>query len=872
MSMFPHDAAKRIVIVTDGNENMGDALAEARAVTDAGVSIDVVPVPLERRSEVSVEKVALPADVRRGQPFEVRVVLNNDSPSGETVKGSLKITREAGQDQDTLVDVPIELPPGKSVRTIDETIEFADFYKYEAQFIPDGPDADNLTQNNRATHFTDVRGKGHVLLIENSERQGEFGRLVESLQTEGLRVTLQPSNQLFGSLTELQRYDTVILANVPRSNGFETTKINSFSDEQIRMLVRNTEELGCGLIMIGGDNSFGAGDWARTEIEKAMPVDFTIKSAKVIPVGALVLNMHAGEIPDANHWQKVIAAEAIKTLGARDYCGLVQWNGTEQWLWGQRQGGLVRVGPNRKVMLASIDRMNIGDMPAFEGSMKMAAAAFNGVKDAAIKHMIIISDGDPSKPTPGTMAALKKANVKVTTVLVGDPRHAPGGRRLMLSIANQTGGKFYAVNNAKALPRIYQREARRVTRPIVFEPDAPVRPRIQIEHEIVRGLTGELPPIRGLVLTTVKESSLVEVVARSPLPANAENSAVLAAWTYGLGKTVAFTTDAGNRWADAWTEWPDYDRFFSQMVRWSMRPTGDTGKFTIATDVGDGKTRVVISALDKNDEYLNYQTLVASALGPNADEEIELNIQQTAPGHYVGEFESSDPGSYLIMVRPGAGQAPIRTGVNVGYSDEFRSRETNTTLLESMASLSAKGGESGTLVAPLPAVTNPDAPPPMDEQLAVDPFRRDLPAAVASRDIWPMLVLLGSCVFLADVFVRRVQIGFDWLDPVWQFISEHILRRQRQAAQPQTMSRLRSRKAEIDEQIQRRRAATRFEAAPETPIDPTALEAAQAKPSTTQPPSAPEKKSLAEGEQPAEDDYTSRLLKAKKQMWKDRDK
>ena len=87
------------------------------------------------------------------------------------------------------------------------------------------------------------------------------------------------------------------------------------------MLVRNTEELGCGLIMLGGPNSFGAGGWTNTELEKAMPVDFQIKSAKVVPVGALVLNMHASEIPQANYWQKVICQEAIKALGPRDYCG-----------------------------------------------------------------------------------------------------------------------------------------------------------------------------------------------------------------------------------------------------------------------------------------------------------------------------------------------------------------------------------------------------------------------------------------------------------------------------------------------------------------------------------------------------------------------
>ena len=77
--------------------------------------------------------------------------------------------------------------------------------------------------------------------------------------------------------------------------------------------------------MLGGDASFGAGGWANTELEKAMPVDFQIKNAKVQAVGALVMMMHASEMAQGNYWQKVIGQEALKALGPMDYCGLVHW-------------------------------------------------------------------------------------------------------------------------------------------------------------------------------------------------------------------------------------------------------------------------------------------------------------------------------------------------------------------------------------------------------------------------------------------------------------------------------------------------------------------------------------------------------------------
>ena len=123
----------------------------------------------------------------------------------------------------------------------------------------------------------------------------------------------------------------------------------------------------------------------------------------------------------------------------------------------------------------------------------------------------------------------------MTTVAVGS--HGLLGSQRMQNIATQTGGKYYVVNNANALPKIFQREARRIARPLVYEPKPPVSPQIVTQHEIVQGLEDTFPPVSGFVLTSVKENSLVEVILRSPLPTEAQNSTILAAWTYGLGKT-----------------------------------------------------------------------------------------------------------------------------------------------------------------------------------------------------------------------------------------------------------------------------------------------------------------------------------------------
>ena len=870
---FPHDAAGRVVVIGDFNENIGDALEQGRLLADAGIGIDVVPLRARAAGEITVDKVAIPADVRQGQPFDLKIVVDNTGPDGAEAadaSGRLQVVRKSGGREEHLLVPPndrVTLPSGKRVFTVRETINAPDFYTYEARFIPDDPAADALPQNNTATAFTHVRGKGQVLLLvdyaadETPEAEAElehYERLIAGLQEKKLEVTVRTARpeELFTDLSQLQPFDTVILGNVPRER---------FSDAQIEMLVRNTQNTGAGLVMLGGNNSFGAGGWSNTPLEEAMPVDFQIKATRVEAVGALAMLMHASELAQGNHWQKVIAREALKTLGPQDYCGILHYGAGDEWLWGQNRGGMLRVGPNRALMLAALDRMTPGDMPQFDPALKMAARSFSQLKDAAAKHMIIISDGDPSPPSGATMNALVKQGVKISTVAVGT--HGAPGSQILQNIANAGKGKYYVVKDPANLPRIYQTEARRVAQPLILEKPEGIVPQAVATHEMIAGLADQFPPITGFVQTSKKDSRLVEVSVLSPVPAVKEQATILAGWTYGLGRAVAFTTDAGKRWATSWTQWEGYNKLFGQIVGWSMRPVDDLGHYTISTTSEDGKVKVVVGALGEEDEFLNFLSLGASVVGPDM-KPIDLELKQTAPGRYVGEFPATDKGSYMVTISPGPGRAPVRSGVNISYSDEFRRRTTNEALFENLAGLKPKGGTAGKVI---------EAPPgTRADQLAtawlgVDSFRHDLAPATSSQDVWHLLLLAASCLFLADVFVRRVAISFAWAPAAAVRARDFVLRRQPAAKESPTIERLRSRKAEVNQQLAERRAAARFEPAPDAPASPDALRP-DAGPSTRPPEPKPTGASLAPQGAPEAESYTERLLKAKQRVWEQREK
>ena len=553
-----------------------------------------------------------------------------------------------------------------------------------------------------------------------------------------------------------------------------------------------------------------------------MPVDFQIKSAKVVPKGALVLVMHASEMADGNHWQKIIAKEAIKALGNEDYCGVLP--GVDRWLWGD----VIKVRNNRQRMLGLIDRMTPMDMPDFDSGFRLAHRGFSKLPDAAVKHMIVISDGDPAPPSNSMIAALRKLGVSVSAVAVGC--HGPAESSVMKDLAKRTGGKYYEVLNPNALPRIFQKEApprrpaaglraRKRLCPLhqISQRDRQRHRTIAADHRVRADQRQGKPAGRSL-------AGLTPAARRR----ERHDSGQLDLWP---GQVRRLHQRCGARWTKSWTSWSGYDKLFSQAVRWSMRPAGDQGKFSVATEVEQGQVRVVVTALDKNDDFLNFLDLRGAVVGPDMQPN-QLKLEQTAPGRYVGSFATQDTGAYTVMLSPGAGRAPILTGINVPYSSEFRDREADEALLINMARLQPQDGAAGAVLQDEAGIGK------VDELLKTNVFRHDLAKATSRQDVWQYALLAAGLLFLADVFFRRVQVSFAWLPPLASRLRDRVLGRPQLAPAPEYMSRLRSRKAEVADELEQRRAAARFEPQPEAPGDAAALEEELKGPAPPKPPPA----------------------------------
>jgi uncharacterized membrane protein len=885
---FPEGTGKRVVLVSDGNENLGNAEAQARIAQRNDIQIDVVPLAAGYRNqnEVLVHSVEAPPQTEQSSRVPIRVLIRSYNP--HTVSGTLTL-RQISEGQSVLVapsPMQVRLRPGLNSIPFKQTLsKQQQSYTYEAVFqpheviedeggvIPLGKE-DYRPENKRATTHVIAVGQRRVLLVE--PKAGDHQLLLDRLRAAGSGESKFKIHSIeAGRLPEdkadlgvlLSNYDCVILANVPAE---------LLNEDQQEMLRSNTHEQGCGLVMIGGPDSFGAGGWQGTALEKALPVDCDIKSIKVQGKGGLVLLMHASEMADGNRWQKEIAKLAIRKLSPADEVGILYFDwGATKW-----HIPLQVIGSQRDSLLNRVDKLAPGDMPEFDTGLAMAHQALTeSSRGLTTKHVIIISDGDPMQGNAGLLRQMKQDKVTVTTV--GVATHGAPQDQALANIAKSTGGRFYNVRSAKALPAIYIKETRLVSQSFIYEKK--FAPKLVFKSGPTEKLPDDLSALFGFVRTTPKVSPLVQMSIMAP-PTLGQEFPILAYWHYGLGKSLAFTSDARNIWDRDWVQSDTYLKFWEQVVDWALRDV-ETGRMIMTAEYRDGKVKVVVDARDDNNHAMTDLVLEGGVTSPSPtgseDRKVggkfgTIKFEQKNSGLYEAEFKAEEAGSYFInaqarrsvkTVKDGKDTVheetdSVRAGVTVPYSPEFADMESNAPLLERLRA--ATGGS-----------TFADAEAALARAASSgEVFRRaGLPPSRTSQPIWYWLLLACGVVMFFDVAVRRIAIDPAELVTAMKRVWEKLRRRTAApVAAPQFLERLSSRKAQVDESFGRLRGSRRFGPtdAMVSGVPPGADEALanaeHAAPMVARPDGLEPKKE----EEAA--DYASRLLKAKQRVWEERQK
>ncbi|MFL5338754.1 MAG: hypothetical protein ACJ8F7_01190, partial [Gemmataceae bacterium] len=583
-----------------------------------------------------------------------------------------------------------------------------------------------------------------------------------------------------------------------------------------------------------------------------------------------VLIFHSSEIAEGNRWQKVIGKLAVQKLSVVDMIGVLSWNFGTSW-----DVPFQIVGGNKSSILGKIDRMTPNDMPDCNPSLQKAYDELTKpAYGLAVKHIIFISDGDHWTADASLLAKLKAAGVTCTTVCITS--HGALEEQKMKDIAVKTGGRYYAPKDPNKLPAIYTQETRIVSQSFLYQKQ--FLPRLHQTGGPAATLPADLPPLYGFVRTSKKPSALVSMPIEGP-PTGDQEYPVLAYWFYGLGKAVAFTSDARTQtagmqgWDRDWAKSDLYVKFWEQVVGWALRSV-ETGKLAMVTEYRDGKIKVTVDARDENKKPITNLKLEGAVTAPtpqaNGGKPIVLDFKQKNAGQYEAEFKAEEAGSYFLNANAKTTSVEkqngkdvvvertvdgVRSGVTIPYSPEFADLESNTALLRKVAEMT--GGN----------VYNEDDPELKKIEESGTVYRPAPANARSLQPVWFWLVLLAGLFLLADVAVRRIAIEpaelGGYLSRQWDKVRG---RREAASATPAFLERLKSRKAVVSEEIIGERARRRFEGeapAGAMPLGADATAAPPPRPTTPQPRVQPEA---------AGDDYAARLLRAKRKAMEEKDK
>ena len=825
-AMLPEDTRGRIVLISDGAETAGNLKPVLDNLKSRGISVDVKPITYSYEKEVWIERLELPQRIQLNERYDASVVVS----SLQAGKGKLKLT-ENGQ---LIADVPIEFKQGKNRYDLPMELKTPGYLEYQATIeVADDPahpgvKQDFLVQNNRADGYLYIEGKGKVLLVTDpSGTEDEWKALRDSLVRAQREVEVMPALNVPRDALSLLPYDCIILCNVERF---------SLDEAQMQAMHDAVFNEGTGFLMVGGARSFGPGGYHKTVIEDALPVSMDVTNKKVLPKGALAIILHTCEFPEGNTWAKRITKEAIKVLSARDEIGVIDYEGGEQWV--------VKLGDvgDYEAMATKINAAEPGDMPAFAPTMQLGLDALKK-SDAASKHMIIISDGDPAPPPGPLLKAFVDEGITISTVSIFP--HGGQEVKLMREIADITHGRYYFPDDPNKLPTIFFKDARTLKRNMVFKGDVTVEQ--GFASPVMRGID-TIPHLNGYVLTSLKESGLPQnVLFTRPEGDGDIDDPILSIWKYGLGTTAAYTADFASFLGPKWVNWEKFDPFIKQlMINISrVRQPGHLRMWAYSTGA-EG----VVMAEDFHPEEM-FLDVAARISGPNDRREM-VSLKQVAPRRYQAEFPQWGAGRYQVTLIGKAGQREDRAtgGFIVSYSPEYLKFTSNWNILRQIQEQT--GGQM------LDADTDTQTAEVASQQI----FNRRQ-TKTTSQPVFDWFLIALCCLIPLDVGIRRIQID-------WKMILASLGFGKVQATTA-TMGTLLARKQEVSSQLKGQRPAARPTSTDPT-VSPAFLNKASPAPDRTSAPAATRPKPTV-AKQPIEDtSTTSRLLDLKRKRQQDGEK
>ncbi len=721
--LCPDGSEKKIVLLTDGNETIGEARRAAALAREAEARVYVAVPGAGHAAGLYFEKLTAPPLVREGSVFPLRAIVRSGFAQPKT--GSLDIFVHG----ELAAHEALRLDPGINVFEVPYQLHERGSVEIAARLFGEG-----LTTEERRETSLAVAGPIRALVIGHSRDSA----LAKALRLREVDVEFRdPAG--FPKLEELLPYHCVILDDVPR---------RELPDTALEALESYVKRFGGGFLMTGGPRSFGDKAYQKSAVERILPVDLVEQQPKGkgrAPMGVFLVvdrsnsmgyNSRRHDVRDGEkmRYAREAAIVLVEQLRPEDRVGVIAFDSDPYVL-----GPLRTLSEQRAVLEDRIARLVPGGGTDFKAALEIATAQLvqSGLRTL---HVILLTDGDTNRGPADHAAviqAMQRLGITVTTIRIGDD---DVNLEFLQQISRDTGGHFYHVEDIERLPQLIVNDTHQA-RGEKGEGDAAadkgppggaVRPVIGEPTEVVRGLVGqEFPVVRDVPATKLKNGADLVLYVNE----EGQRQPLLVTWLYGLGRAAAFPFDPAQPEAGGWAAWPGFAKLWSQLVRWAIR------------EEAPWETKQAVRFRD-GIPYLEVQTFddigegnIEAQLFTGPERSVSLTLTPVAPRIYRAQLPPLAAGKYALLLTRRTGEQVLGQKREVlaveGSADEGASAELARKLpdLELLREIAAETGGS----------LNPS----IDELVARHGAKR-----LVRRHLDWLLVPLALTLMLADIALR----------------------------------------------------------------------------------------------------------------------
>ncbi|WP_432402886.1 VWA domain-containing protein [Wukongibacter sp. M2B1] len=695
INYFPEETNRRLVIISDCKENLGNVSSLHNKLRGKGINLEIYPMSNDIRQDVQLTSLEIPKNFYDNGDIQIDLRLD----SNITSVGTFFLYCENEQ---ILAD-RLEVTTGENIFKFNIPLKERESIEFKGEISFEG---DKNLRNNKLSKTIEFNDSPRVLILGEGEDTEVIKSLTESI---GLKVMTYSPEEVPHDINFISKFQGIFLVNVPHDKLDPDFELN---------LSKAVKELGTGLMVIGGEESFAMGEYKDTLLEEMLPVSCHMKGKKKKSNVGLILAIDcSGSMDEESNGIKKIdmakeaAIRSLEILEDEDYLGVLGFSDTLEW-----------IVPFERVIDKDSIKHKIGRLSSKGGTLILPSVAKSVEKlegaPVKIKHIILLSDGQGEKS--GYDEQIKKMEdnkITLSSVAMGSDADVD----MLKELSDNTNGRSYMVKGFENIPKIFVKETYLATKKYInneeFDP-------LQVDAFDYFPST-YLPPLKGYMGTGIKENA--SLILKTHL-----DDPLLATWRYGLGKVLVWTSDLNGRWSTHWIKWDGFYSQWSGLINWYISNEFEGRmKVELMKDGGEVKVLGAVKSQKKKEEM---EIVFESPEGLKK----YISMEQISPGKYSGKFYLNKAGNYLVNIRLKNRDEIIESvsrRIHMDYSPEY--------LLD-----------NGDGVDNLRTLANRTQGRIIDEKVNI--FEQPLIKSRSEFDIGFILLPFALLLFIFDIAVRKI--------------------------------------------------------------------------------------------------------------------